>query len=129
MSTKTQPKKRKAGVFREALVDDNDAESKRTKSLKNRIRSYERLLAKPVRVVVVVWLGCWRFDWCMGHPQDLPVQARKDKTRLLKKMQQELKARKDEEKWEKMALRYKKVTGPSCYPADDVVLTPRCAGR
>jgi hypothetical protein len=41
--------------------------------------------------------------------QDLPAQARKDKTRLLKKMQQELKARKDEEKWEKMALRYKKV--------------------
>jgi hypothetical protein len=56
MSSTKPAKKRKAGVFREALVDDNDAESKRSKSLKNRIRSYQRLLAKPVRVSSGVWL-------------------------------------------------------------------------
>ena len=41
-------KKRKQGVFRESFGKDSDDEQKSGTSLKNRIRSLKRLLAKPV---------------------------------------------------------------------------------
>lgn len=82
----TNPKKRKQGVIREA-ADGGDGDRRVGTSLKNRIRSLQRLLAKPVRV----WAGggegrpAWpRQPWhCPGcvtlSPRAGPAQASQER--------------------------------------------------
>lgn len=114
MSAPGKPKKRKQGVFREGF-DAGDEEKGGSQSLKNRIRSLTRLLAKEVRRwragIRRVWWRSEMFAPCPPPfpPQDLPKQARKDKTRLLKKMQREAAERRRVQKEAKLAQRYHKV--------------------